>query len=371
MGDAAPFPIPHSSFSPKGGPASGRPIPSSYGYHMPAEWEEHSATWLAWPHNLDTWPTQLKQVEEIYLQMIEPLAAGEKVNVLVNGGVGQELVEKRLLGAGISQENVIFYHIDNFDAWMRDAGPIFVTRDNEMTPLAVTDWIFNAWGNKYTPWPHDNDISRKITDYIKIPRFEAGIVLEGGSIDVNGFGTCLTTEQCLLNPNRNAKLSRNDIEQYLKNFLGTKKVVWLKRGIEGDDTDGHVDDIARFVGATKILCAVEEDPTDSNFAPLAENFKILQGMRDQFGRPLEIVKLPMPGPVFAGDGRRLPASYANFYIGNEVVLVPIYGHKNDELALKIISEQFPKRRAIGIRCEALIYGMGAIHCVTQQQPTIP
>ena len=336
---------------------------------MPAEWDRHEATWIAWPYNLETWPTQLYQVEEIYIQMIEALSSGEKVNVLVNGSSGQEVAEKRLTGANVSLENVFFYHIENFDAWMRDAGPIFVTRENELTPIATINWIFNAWGNKYQPWPHDNEISSKIALHLKMPRFEPGIVLEGGSIDVNGFGTLLTTEQCLLNKNRNPSLSKIEIEQYLKDFLGVQKIIWLKKGIEGDDTDGHIDDIARFTKATTIICAVEEDESDPNYHPLQENYKLLRGMRDNFGRPLEIVKLPMPGPVPGPEGRA-PASYTNFYIGNEVVLIPIFGHPNDEVALKIVGGQFPNRRAVGVQCEALVYGMGAIHCVTQQEPAV-
>jgi len=342
--------------------------PAHLGYRMPAEWEPHAATWLAWPHNLDTWPGKFDSVPAIYIEMVRALHACERVNICVNSPEAAQEVRHLLSSAGVGLDNVVLHEIPTNDAWARDHGPIFITRQRAgRTELAVTDWIFNSWGQKYGPWDLDDVVPQKIAAQLQLPLFEPGIVLEGGSIDVNGRGTLLTTEACLLNPNRNPALSRAEIEDYLRMYLGVCKVLWLGDGIVGDDTDGHIDDIARFVDPTTVVCVLEEDPADENYAPLRDNFDRLRHMTDQDNQPLRIIPLPMPGPI-EYNGARLPASYANFYIANGVVLVPTYHCPNDRRALAILQELFPSRRMVGIPCTDLVWGLGAIHCVTQQQP---
>jgi agmatine deiminase len=336
---------------------------------MPAEWEPHAATWLAWPHNLDTWPGKFEPIPGIYVEMVKALRLYEHVNICVNDTEAATGVRHLLLQAGVDVSNVIFYEIPTNDTWARDHGPIFLTRAHSDHPieLALTDWVFNSWGGKYGPWDLDDVVPQKIAAYFGCQVFQPGIVLEGGSIDVNGCGTLLTTESCLLNPNRNPSLTRAEIEDYLRAYLGVQKILWLNDGIVGDDTDGHIDDLARFVNPTTVVCAVEDDPTDVNYAPLQENFARLQQMTDQNGQPLHVIPLPMPTPVeYAGN--RLPASYANFYIANRLVLVPTYECPQDQQVLTILQELFPTRRVIGIDCTDLVLGLGAIHCVTQQQP---
>ncbi len=369
------------------------PKPAELGYRMPAEWRPHEATWLAWPKDPVTWPDRVPQVQDIFLQMIAALVPHEAVNLLVDDEDTEETVRARcnFEGAG----NMRFHQILTVDSWMRDYGPNFLVRDEsdrlEIVAgessgqeyhdrlidagqgVAYNDWIFNAWGNKYEELKRDSGVPKQLESILNLPRFEPGIVLEGGSIEVNGAGAVLTTEQCLLNANRNPQLTRGEIEQHLKDYLGVQQVLWLGEGIVGDDTDGHIDDIARFVSTTKILCALEEDPADANYEILQDNLERLRLMTDGHGEPFEIVTLPMPGIVGGASTEtrnldRLPASYANFYIGNRVVLAPIFGHANDSRALEILRGLFPDRRVVGINCEPLVWGMGTIHCVTQQQP---
>jgi agmatine deiminase len=266
---------------------------------------------------------------------------------------------------GVDLGRVCFFEFDYADVWFRDYGPTFIL--NRERRLGMVHWIFNAWGEKYDELLRDRQIPDYINATMRLPCFEPGIVLAGGSIDVNGKGTVLTTEQCLLNPNRNPRLSKQEIESYLKGYLSVDNIIWLKEGIVGDDTNGHVDDIARFVNPTTVVCAYEDDPADENHALLKENYTLLLDAKDQHGKNLNIVKLPMPGAVECDDGR-LPASYANFYIGNTVVMVPVFGHKNDSRALDILQGLFPERKVVGINCADLVYGLGSIHCVTQQQP---
>jgi agmatine deiminase len=374
------------------------PTPAELGYRMPAEWRRHSATWLSWPKDPETWPERVPQVEDIFLKMMAALAPHETVNLLVDDETTEAGVRARCTFPG--SENIRFHQIATVDSWIRDYGPNFLVSDtlqfvdefgkrplNAKKPLdeavdklkcvghslAYNDWIFNAWGNKYEELKKDDSIPERLESMLNVPRFEPGIVMEGGSIEVNGAGCVLTTEQCLLNPNRNRHLSRVEIEQYLKNYLGVEKALWLGEGIVGDDTDGHIDDIARFVAPDVIVCAVEEDPDDANFELLQDNLRRLQAMTDVQGRRFEIVTLPMPGVVGGTstgnrDLDRLPASYANFYIANGVVLAPIFGHTNDPRALRVLEKLFPSRRVVGINCKALVWGMGTIHCVTQQQP---
>ena len=344
------------------------PTPSALGYRMPAEWEPHAATWLAWPHNMDTWPEQLDQVQDLYVQFIAALQEHERVNLLVNDATGNDYVQQRLIAQDIPLQQVDRYIYPTVDAWLRDSGPIFVTSAaNSPHPLALVDWDFTAWGRKYPDMLPDDAIPAHLARHLDLPRFRPGIVLEGGSIDVNGLGACLTTEQCLLHPNRNPALQRSDIERYLQDYLGVRHIIWLGQGIAGDDTDGHIDDIARFVDPTTVVCAVSDNPQDDNYAILQDNLARLQAAVDQDGRPLQVIPLPMPGPMDA-EGEPLPASYANFYIANRVVLVPIYDHPHDQEALRILQTLFPTRRVIGFPCAPLVWGLGAIHCITQQQP---
>ena len=338
---------------------------------MPAEWHPHHSTWLTWPKDPETWPDRVPQVEEIYLEMIAALTPHEIVNLLVDDAEVERLVRDRCTAATASR--IRFHHIQTVDSWIRDYGPNFlIGPDGEG---AFNDWIFNAWGNKYEELKKDDTVPRRLEPFLKMKRFSPGIVMEGGSIEVNGAGCVLTSEQCLLNPNRNPDLSRAEIEQYLKDYLGVTKVLWLGEGIVGDDTDGHIDDVARFVARDVIACAVEDDPEDANYEILQDNLKRLRSMTDAAGRPFEIVSLPMPGMVGGNstesrDLERLPASYANFYIANSVVLAPVFGHANDERAVDTLQRLFPTRRIVPINCEPLVWGMGAIHCVTQQQPQI-
>ncbi len=334
---------------------------------MPAEWEPHEATWLSWPKDPVTFPPKdiLPQVERIYVKMIAALGAGESVHVLVDDEGTEARVLDMLDDAG-ARRGAILHRIKTVDVWMRDYGPIFVrTKAGE---LKATKWTFNAWGGKYEELMKDDTVVDRIAPLLgRIPIERAGMILEGGSIDVNGRGTLLTTEQCLLNKNRNRQLSRKQIESNLSRYLGATNVVWLKEGIAGDDTDGHIDDIARFVSPSKVLCAMEERSSDPNHTVLKKDFDLLSKSRDQDGEPFEVVPLPMPGAVRSSDGR-LPASYSNFYIGNRAVLLPIFGHENDEKAIGLVEEAFKGRKVVPLNCTPLVYGLGAIHCVTQQQP---
>jgi len=289
------------------------------------------------------------------------------VRIVVHDKAHEEEV-RRLLAASkkICRDRVFLHRFGCNECWCRDHGPIFVVRKSK---IAVLDWRYNAWGGKYPPWSLDDAIRRRAAQTLGLPLISPGMVLEGGSIDVNGRGTLLTTESVMLNKNRNPRLTRRQIEQRLRDYLGVSNILWLGDGIAGDDTDGHVDDITRFVGPRTVVTCVEDDPADENCAPLRENLKRLRAMRDQDGRPLRVIELPMPGRL-EGRGQRLPASYANFYIANGVVLVPVYSHRNDKRALAILRRCFPKRRVIGVECTDLVWGLGALHCVTQQQPRV-
>ena len=349
-----------------------RKTPKELGFYMPAEWHPHVATWLTWPTDPETWPDRVEQVERIYLEMIAALAPHETVNLLVDDAETEHAVRSR---CNFSRaESVRFHQIPTVDSWMRDYGPNFlVSRDG--SEGAFNDWIFNAWGDKYEALKQDDRIPRLLEPILRLSRFEPGIVLEGGAIDVNGNGCVLTTEQCLLNPNRNPQLSRSEIELYLENYLGVVKVLWLNEGIVGDDTDGHIDDIARFVGPSTIVCAVEDDPEDANYEILQDNLGRLRSMKDANDRSFEIVTIPMPGVVggestATRDLDRLPASYANFLIANNVVLLPVFGHANDARAIETLQRVFRDRHVVPINCEPLVWGMGTIHCLTQQQPAL-
>jgi agmatine deiminase len=328
---------------------------------MPAEWEPQEAIWLTWPHNELTWPGgMLEEVEQAYVQIIRALHTGQKVKLLVRDSESETRVRRALEREDIALSQIVFVPVAAEDSWIRDYGPTFVV-NREQRHLAMVKWIFNAWGNKYDDLVGDDRIPPELNKYLRLPMFEPGIVLEGGSIEVNGAGTVLTTEQCLLNQNRNPRLSRENIEEYLREYLNVSTVLWLREGIAGDDTDGHIDDVARFVNEDTVLCAFEDDPADENHAVLKENYERLTG----FG--LNVVKLPMPGDIIDGHAR-LPASYANFYIGNSAVVVPIFGHSNDQRALDIIQQCFPSRRVTGVHAVAMVHGLGTIHCCSQQEP---
>ena len=339
--------------------------PKNLGFSMPAEWEKHSAVWLSWPHDTTSFP-HLKEAEESFAEFIKEISTSEKVELQVLNEVMLDHVTELLEGEGVDMERVTFHPANYADIWFRDYGPIFITNP-KTKELAMAKWTFNAWGNKYKILLKDNEIPYVMNTKMNLPMFEPGIVMEGGSIEVNGKGTLMTTEQCLLNKNRNPNLSREEIEKYLSDYLGVRHFIWLKEGIEGDDTDGHIDDIARFVNPTTVLCAYEEDESHPDHKVLKENFEILQNSKDQDGNPLTVIKLPTPGKISA-HAEPLPASYANFYIGNTKVLVPTFGTENDQKALDIIQSVFPDRKAVGIDATYLVYGYGTFHCMSQQQP---
>lgn len=327
---------------------------------MPAEWEKHEATWLSWPKDPNTFPPEiLPKVEAAYAKLVGALAAGEEVRMLVD----DEKAETRVRGILGGAANVSYVRIRTADVWIRDYGPTCVVgRD-----LALVKWVFNAWGNKYDDLRPDDRAGEELAVSTGMRVFRPGVVLEGGSVDANGRGTLLTTEQCLLNPNRNPSLAKDGIEGVLRDNLGVENVIWLGRGIEGDDTDGHVDDVARFVGPRTVVAAAEPGSSDPNSAALEEDAGILEGATDEEGRPLRVVRIPMPGRVEGPDGR-LPASHLNFYIGNGAVIVPTFGGESDEEALRAMEGAFPTRDIVGVDCRALVHGLGTIHCVTQQVP---
>jgi agmatine deiminase len=341
--------------------------PAALGYRMPAEWEPHAGTWLSWPHKPDTWPGKLEVIPPIWVELARVLSPGEHVHILVNESAPAPRVAALLKQAGVDMACISLHEIPTDDAWARDHGPIFVTRRGHEPSLAIVNWRFNAWGEKYPPWELDDRVPEQIGTLLDVPVFSTGIVLEGGSIDVNGRGTLLTTESCLLNPNRNPHLGRAEIEAYLCDYVGVRHILWLGEGIEGDDTDGHVDDLTRFVSERTVVTVVEEDRSDRNYEPLQANYRRLLEMTDQDGRPLQVLKLPMPAALYHED-TRLPASYANFYIANRVVLMPTFDDRNDAVAKQVLASVFPGRRIVGINAVDLVWGLGAFHCVTQQQP---
>ncbi len=342
--------------------------PAQLGFHLPAEWEPHEATWLSWPHNLNTWPGAFEGIPETFVEIVRGLVTSELVRINVADADRGASVRELLRRSSVSTNQVRFHHHPTNDCWVRDHGPIYVVRDHQGgRQRAIVDWGYNAWGEKYPPFDLDNQIPRRIAEEFHELRFDPGMILEGGSIEVDGCGLLLTSEACLLHPNRNPALSRGEIEQRLRDYLGVNKILWLGEGIVGDDTDGHIDDMTRFVGPSRVVTAVEPDPLDANHHPLAENLRRLETMTDASGRPLEIIPLPMPEPIEYA-GQRLPASYANFLIANTVVLAPVFRQPRDAEALAILQRVFPQRRVIGIECTRMVWGLGAIHCATQQQP---
>jgi agmatine deiminase len=335
---------------------------------MPAEWARHRGTWLSWPHKEASWPGNFAPIPGVMAEMVRQLAAGEEVHINVAGDAMEQQARFVLTDAHVSDHNIFFHHHPTDDAWCRDHGPIFVQRDDDgAREQLILDWGFNAWGEKYPPFDHDDVIPSRIAAELGIGVEHPGMILEGGSIEVNGCGTLLTTEACLLNRNRNPLLSRRQIAARLRNYLGVTKILWLGEGIVGDDTDGHIDDLTRFVDERTVVTVIEADPDDDNYEPLRENYRRLEQMTDQDGERFRVVELPMPPPLYF-DNQRLPASYANFYIANDVVLMPGYDRRRDAIAAATLQRLFPTRRVVTVDCRALVWGLGACHCLTQQWP---
>jgi agmatine deiminase len=353
--------------------------PHEQNFRMPAEWAPHNATWLAWPHNSEDWPGKFQPIPWVYSEIVRNLAEVEDVHILVNDETAEKRARKILLRVGVNLARVHFHHWQTDRIWLRDSGPIFVKQmsgdpgDASAGKLAITNWRFNAWA-KYPNWHRDDQIPHHVAKLYDMTEFQPKIgdhrlVLEGGSIDVNGQGILLTTEECLLSnvQQRNPGISKEQIEQAFHDYLGIEKTIWLHRGTAGDDTHGHIDDITRFVSYDTILTCVEPNTHDENHLPLAENLDRLRSARDLNGEPFKIIELPMPSPVVF-DGQRLPASYANFYVANNLVLVPTFNDPHDRQALNIIAAVFPERKIVGIHSVDLIWGLGALHCMTQQEP---
>jgi agmatine deiminase len=346
----------------------GEGTPAAAGYMMPAEWAPHAATWLTWPRPEGiSFPDKFEPIPAIWARLAHLLSAGEEVHINYFSEAHRVDIERALREEKAPLGTRVHLHaFPAYEPWCRDHGPIYVKQE-ATGKLAIVDWGYNAWGGKYPPCDLDDAVPQHVAALQKLPLFSPGIVMEGGSLDVNGTGTLLTTESCLLNPNRNPDLSREQIEGYLRDYLGVQKILWLGDGILGDDTDGHVDDLTRFVDQQTVVTVVESDPQDANYEPLLENKKRLMTMTLANGAPLRVVDLPMPSAMYY-EGQRLPASYANFYIANGLVLVPVFNDPEDDRACSILQKLFPSRRVTPFPALDLIWGLGALHCITQQQP---
>lgn len=341
--------------------------PKEQGFYMPAEWAEHKATWLSYPHNEDSWPGKIETIFPSYHLFIKILSEAEEVHINVLDEAMRQRVAEELDKTGARMENIFFHIFPTNDAWCRDHGPAFLLNRQDPAKQAIINWNHNAWGGKY-PYDLDTRIPLRIHEYLNtFQLFSPGIVMEGGSIDVNGAGDLLTTTSCLLNPNRNPQLTQEQIEGYLRDYYGVENIIWLGEGIVGDDTDGHVDDLSRFVSEDTIVTAVEEEVWDENYEPLMKNLKALKKCRLANGKQPTIVELPMPDMVFY-DNQRLPASYANFYIANKKVIFPTYRCLADNEAAYILEALFPDREVIGIDSTDIVWGLGSFHCLSQQQP---
>jgi agmatine deiminase len=334
--------------------------PRSLGFRMPAEWEPHEATWLAWPHNREDWPGKFAPIAWVYCEIVRKLARMERVRILVQDEDLEYDARRKLQKAGAELDAVEFFRCPTNRVWTRDYCPLFVK--SAQGEVAITNWRFNGWA-KYGDWKLDDAVPSVLSKRLKMRQWKQDLVLEGGSIDVNGAGMLLTTEECLLShvQARNPGVSREQIERALRDYLGVDSVVWLGRGIVGDDTHGHIDDLARFVSRDTVVVVSEPDRSEENYEPLRENLDILRRY------PLRVVKLPMPAPV-EFNGQRLPASYANFYVANRIVLVPTFNDPADRTALDILRQLFPDRQVVGIHALDLVLGLGTLHCMTQQQP---
>jgi len=348
-----------------------KPYPADLGYRMPGEWEFQEGLWLAWPHNHETWPGKnLDDIESVYLDIIQALYEDETVHVLANGFSLRDKIRDLLEQRKISSSNVKLHIIQNNDAWIRDYGPNYIIQEESgYKTLAFNNWNFDSWGKKYD-WRLDDKVNDHIASALSLQHFNPGAVLEGGAIEVNGKGLCMTTASCLLDENRNKGATKEKMEFLLSKYLGISQTIWLEgQCIEGDDTDGHIDNIARFVSPSEIVCVVEENESDCNYEGLARNRKILENFNNLNGGQLTIIPIPMPNPII-DDGVRLPASYANFYIGNRKVLLPAYGIGKDEQVKNILSPLFPNREITLINSIDLIAGLGGIHCISQQIPSL-
>jgi agmatine deiminase len=340
--------------------------PKDLGYYFPAEWHPHAATWLSFPRNTETWENRFERIFPSYFKFIELISKSEKVCINANDISTINFINERLKALEIDGSNIELFEFATNDSWCRDHGPGFLINKKDNSRLIV-DWEYNAWGGKYPPFEADNAIPKQIANQLKIPFVSPEIVLEGGSVEFNGAGTILTSESCLLNKNRNPHLSKSDIETFLCNFYGAEQILWVKDGIVGDDTDGHIDDTVRFVNEDTVITMIEKNKNDDNHLILMENLNQLKKMRLINQKSLNIIEIDMPLPVYDSK-ERLPASYANFYITNKHVIVPTYQCDNDEKALEILQSCFKDRIVVGVNSTEIIWGLGSFHCLSQQEP---
>lgn len=343
--------------------------PKELGYYFPAEFAIHEATWLSWPHKEASWPGKIESIYPSYVQFIKELTLGERVCINVNDETMKAVALQHLQKENVDINKVEFYFHPTNDAWCRDHGPAFLINSKAEKKKVIVDWNYNAWGNKYPPFDLDDVIPTLIGKALNLPVFYPGIIMEGGSVEFNGKGTILTSKACLLNPNRNPHLNQLQIEKYLCDYYGAEQILWIDEGIIGDDTDGHIDDTVRFVNEDTVIAVVEENKQDGNYHLLQQNLEQLKKMRLLNGKQLNIIELPMPCEVIYEE-QRLPASYANFYIANHSVIVPLFQCKNDVRALRIIQDAFPDRKVTGIDSTDIIWGLGSFHCMSQQEPFV-
>lgn len=343
--------------------------PKALGYHFPAEFAPHESTWLSWPHKEASWPGKIETIFPVYAQFIKLLAEGEKVNINIADEAMKQFAIGHLQKVEADLSKIHFHFNPTNDAWCRDHGPAFLINPKADLKKVIVDWGYNAWGGKYPPFDLDDVIPTRIAQKMNIPVYHPGIVMEGGSVEFNGVGDLLTTRACLLNKNRNPHLNQNQIEEYLRNYYGVENILWLGDGIIGDDTDGHIDDLTRFVNEDTVVTVVEENKTDDNYLPLQENLKELSKLRLNNSKQINVIELPMPSPIIYQD-QRLPASYANFYIGNKYVITPIFNDNNDDKALSILQSCFKDRIVVGLNSVDIIWGLGSFHCLSQQEPLV-
>ncbi len=342
--------------------------PKELGFRFPAEFEKHESTWLSWPHKEASWPGKIESIYPAYSFFVRLLSQSEIVNINVADEAMKSVATDHIQKAGADLSKVRFHLNPTNDAWCRDHGPAFLVHDKDKK-RAIVDWDYNAWGGKYPPHDLDDIIPTHVGQTLGLPVFYPKIIMEGGSVEFNGQGTVMTTTSCLLNPNRNPKLTQAQIEKYLLDYYGQDHVLWLHDGIVGDDTDGHIDDITRFIDERTVVTVVEPNRSDENYEPLQENLKLLKAMRLRDGNPLHIVELPMPDPI-TYEGQRLPASYANFYICNRYVIVPTFRCPHDHVALEILQRHMVGREVVGVDSVDLIWGLGSFHCLSQQEPSV-
>lgn len=341
--------------------------PAEQGFFFPAEWHPHRATWLTFPHNDHSWQgDKLARMRPQYLAFIRAISAGEKVCITANDEALKEQIKQWLLTEGVDLQQIELYVHATNDAWCRDHGPAFLIQPGTGRRLIV-NWEYNAWGGKYPPYDADNQLPAFVAQQLNLPCVSAGIVMEGGSVEFNGAGTLLTSRSCLLNPNRNPQLTQGQLEEYLFDFYGVQQVLWVEGGIEGDDTDGHIDDTTRFVNEDTVVACVEPDRSDANHAILQQNLRQLGQMRLPGGRQLNIIELPMPR-AHVIDGLRTPGSYANFLICNAGVIVPVFNNVNDDRAVGLLEKAFPQKKIIPLLASEIIWGQGSFHCLSQQEP---